>query len=229
MAGWSRRRATLGRMKDSLTASVLTVPLIVILFGCAASADDHPIVIDGREGLQEWKAANVIPLANGGSILYRSSAGGVDLAVRTEENGWSHIYLFDGELIRILHASAALGTAEYVRSANGWRPVREFEWGARDASMSAEAVEVRRKHLLQQGWVASTTNMGEQGFLEFHLDQRLLSGSDIRIAVVSAASADAPHYWPETLGDATLAEELIYGNTPADLEFDPGQWARPPQ
>ena len=37
-------------------------------------------------------------------------------------------------------------------------------------------------------------------------------------------SLQIAHYWPSTLADATLEEQLIFGTTPAQLVFDPAQW-----
>ena len=204
-------------------AVVLYMALLVFAFPAMAE-----VVIDGTATPGEWSEADVVKLENGGEAMLLPSDESLQIAVRGPEGGWAHVYLSSGDRILILHASAALGTAEYRRNGDHWTAIREFEWGVRDRTMSDSARAERLEHLEREGWVASTNGMGEGGLIEFRIDRNRLS-KDSRLAIVYAASADAPHYWPSTLGDATLEEQLIFGTTPAQLVFDPAQWGDLPR
>ena len=200
-------------------AVVLSMALLVLAFPAMAE-----VVIDGTATPGEWSEADVIKLENGGEAMLLFSDDSLQIAVRGPDDGWAHVYLSSGDHIRVLHASAAIGTAEYRRDGDHWTAVREFEWGVRDRTMSDSARAERREHLEREGWVASTNGMGEGGLIEFRIDRTLIN-NDARLAIVYAASADAPQYWPPTLADATLDEQLIFGTTPERLAFDPEQWS----
>jgi hypothetical protein len=46
------------------------------------------------------------------------------------------------------------------------------------------------------------------------------------VAIIYTADAKNPQFFPATLKDDTIKEDLIYGNTPKDLKFDRNGWAK---
>jgi pimeloyl-ACP methyl ester carboxylesterase len=186
----------------------------------------QPIHIDGVLEDKEWSDAGVWKLAGTGQLLMKHDSDFLYLGLRGPGSGWAHVYLAGGDRVVALHASAALGTAEYVLSGNEvYQPVREFAWTVRDTSQSVAARLARTEFLEANGWVASTVWMGAPAELEFILARDYFEGGTPTVAVVFATGQGAYHYWPETLAGDALAEDLIEGNTPADLWFRTEGWA----
>lgn len=188
-------------------------------------SSDLVIVPDGRDA--EWEHADVdsYDLTESGSVAITHDDRYVYVAVRDDVFGWAHVYVPHGGTVRVLHASAALGTATYGLSADGWRLQEPFEWGVRDTTFSAEAEAERAAFFADHGWVANTNRMGSRRAIEFRIDKDLFDPSAPRLAVLFAEDPEAPHYWPGGLSDATLDPDLIRGAAPERIAFDPRTWA----
>ncbi len=187
----------------------------------------RPIHIDGVLGDEEWSEAGVWELSGVGQLLMKYDSANLYLGLRGPGAGWAHVYVAAADRLLALHASAALGAAEYVRGDDEvYRPVREFEWSVRDTSQSETARLARTEFLESEGWVASTVWMGAPIEFEFIIARDLFEGGLPTVAVVFATGPGAYHYWPETLAGDALNEDLIEGNTPAELRFRTDGWAR---
>lgn len=173
----------------------------------------------------EWADAVQQPLAGGGSVWLQHDGEAVWAAVEGVENGWAHLYLMHGDTVRVLHASAALGTAVYVRAGDHWKPIQGFTWEVRDRSLSAEAQAARAAFLAREGWVASTMGMGSPDVIEFKLAPAFVETADA-LAFVYASGPDALHHFPDPLTDATTLPALVRGETPDSLRFAVAQWQR---
>ena len=55
---------------------------------------------------------------------------------------------------------------------------------------------------------------------------RILRARGIRIAGVYASDAEHPHFAPPAVDDDTLAQKLLFGETPAKLQFEPDDWMK---
>ena len=127
----------------------------------------------------------------------------------------------------MLHASAALGMVIYRKDKkNLWQPSNDFSWELRDRTFTDEIDKKMADYVSKNYWVANNNNMGNPTEIEFQVKPRNASDKSIRVAVVYAADAKNPQFFPAALKDDTLKEELIYGNTPPDLKFDLSQWAK---
>lgn len=181
------------------------------------------INIDGVIGEQEWADALRQELTNGGELFLKGDNSHLYVGLRGLKQGWGHIYVWGADSVYILHASAALGTAIYRKGEAGkWNPVQNYSWSLRGASQSEEArEEFLRSHL----WLANNNSMGSRREIEFKVARAILT-ADPHIAVLYAADAQSPAYWPATLKDDCLKRELVFGNTPSDLQFDQNLWMR---
>jgi hypothetical protein len=182
------------------------------------------VILDGVLEDAEWRTAREEPLTGGGSVFLMHDDAHLYIGLRGLAEGWSHVYLPEGDDVRVLHASAALGSVRYEPDAAGAaQPDHPFSWALRDTSLGEAAAE-RAAFLDEHGWVASTGRMGRPNEIEFKVAKSALQEG--RLAVVFASDAKAPQYWPSTLSDDTLEADLLFGNTPEDLGFQPATWAR---
>lgn len=182
------------------------------------------ITLDGTLDETEWWGAVRQPLEGGGEVWLRHDGAFLYVGVRGTAEGWSHVYVPHPDTVRVLHASAALGTAIYRPQGAAWEPVQAFDWAVRAPDLGPEAQAARAAFLGAHGWVASTNRMGTPTDIEFQIDRRLFAADDPRLAVVYASDAEHPHFWPASLADDTRRAELIFGTTPAGLRFEPAQW-----
>lgn len=186
-----------------------------------------PIVIDGNCSSEEWQEALRQELAGGGEIFLKHDDTHLYLCLRGAKPGWGHIYLTHDDTIHVLHASAALGTAIYRRgNSEVWQPVQGFSWTMRDTTLSKEAQAARETFLESHGWVANTMMMGTPETLEFKIARKILNSDTFSCAALFASAPDSPQYWPQSLQDDCLAEDLVRGNTPAGLKFKRESWAK---
>lgn len=217
-------------------ARLLTEPSTVSVAECAAPAADpaEPRLVvpkgpaprlDGAIGDAEWEGAVRVELDAGGEALFVQDGERLHVGIRGPAEGWSHVYLAGADTVRVLHASAALGSVRYGRAADGsWHTEDTFVYELRDTSLSPEAEEARAAYLASHGWVATLSRMGEPGEQEFAIDLGRLP-PEPRIAVLQASDPEAPTAWPTLSDDATRRPELVRGDAPTPLSLDPDTWA----
>jgi len=185
------------------------------------------VVLDGRISDEEWKGGLRQQMTGGGELRLLQDGSELYVGVKGLRDGWSHVYVTTGELVYVLHASAALGDATYRLEKTGlWQPVQSFNWSLRQRDQSEETAKARAAFFSAYGWLANNNLMGSGVELEFKLGSKLLKGGDVQLAAVYASDAKSPQYWPETLTDDSLKAELLFGTTPADLKFNRAGWAR---
>jgi hypothetical protein len=78
-------------------------------------------------------------------------------------------------------------------------------------------------YLAKNLWVANNNNTGNKNEIEFKV--RPHGDGPVRVAVIFTEGESGRCFFPESLSDATINDDLVRGNTPADLKFDPVQWA----
>ena len=81
-------------------------------------------------------------------------------------------------------------------------------------------------YLAKNFWVANNNNMGNPTEIEFQVKPRNSADKTVYLALVYASDAKNPQFFPATLKDDTIKENLVYGNTPKDLKFYRNQWAK---
>jgi len=201
-------------VRDSFANQVVRVP------------KGNSITLDGKLSAEEWKGALKQELKGGGEVWLMHDGNQLLVGLRAPAEGWGHLYLTLGKQVHVLHASAALGKAVYQPDEAGlWQPVQSFKWELRDQTQSNDALVTRAAYLEANGWIASTNRMGTPCELEFKVSARYRQGREMKLAVMCASDAKQPRFWPRTLSDDSLKETLVYGDTPAGLNFVPAQWA----
>lgn len=191
----------------------------------AASIDaphgDAP-TIDGELSPGEWDAARTIALDRGELLLMQDGVY-LYLGIRSESLGLGSICVYWDDQISILHSSAALGTAEYARSDDGWQKTRDFAWTNRETSNSQQALENRRNHLEREGWLASNGRMGNRNEMEYQI---AMTEGEVQLAVTYLLSPDyeSTDFWPETLGAGCRDFSPFAGDAPETVDFQPDTW-----
>ena len=122
----------------------------------------------------------------------------------------------------MVHSSAALGTAIYAHSANGWRLTRPFAWRCRNQADTAKLQAERSAFLQEEHWLANTALTGTPGEMEYQI--AMPTGS-MRLAVTFNRVSDHAHLgWPTTLADDSLNPDLTGGDAPETAQFSLGDW-----
>jgi hypothetical protein len=184
------------------------------------------IAIDGKIEDAEWKGAASFPTKNGGTAFFRYDGSYLFVGVRGPAQGWSHLYVNeqDDKAVFVYHASAALGSTTYRSDDNSkWQSSNPFSWELRDRVINPEVQRKMDDYITKNFWVANNSNTGNKNEIEFKVKPR--GDGPIRVAVIFAVGESGRYFFPETLSDDTINDNLVRGNTPPDLKFDPARWA----
>jgi hypothetical protein len=191
-------------------------------------------VIDGALSSEEWAGALVDTMSDGSEIFLLYHADDLYLGLRsaTPERISANVFLEDvvqnadqgPDQIRILHASAALGTAIYRQDAALWHQIQGFDWTCRDSSDSEAAWAERAAHLQDEGWVAANAWMGTPNELEYRIAlPPALPPRRLAVSVMRSSAPDARTIWPLTLDDDCARPTP--GGMPQTLAFALDGWA----
>ena len=195
----------------------------LLLFMPFTSHSQDPIKLDGKIDAAEWKSADSFALEKGGTLRLKQDQSFLYIGMSSQDEGWTHVYLQKKDTIFVLHASAALGTAIYIDDGVRWNRVQTFQWGFRAMVYNDGTKKVMDDFLKQNRWVANNINIGNKKTLEYKIDLAAFNGIE-KIAFVYASDANEPHYFPKGLKDATISADLVYGNPPDMLRFEPSTW-----
>lgn len=206
---------------------LLFATLLLTLTAHAAERIDVPRAaapkIDGSIGADEWKDATRVELTGGGEAKLKHDGTFLYIAVKGPRQGIGSLCSVEGRSIRILHASAALGTAEFDRAG---KLKHGFTWTNRDTGPSEAAMAERRKFLDAEKWFANSTPAPPTAEREYQI---LIDGRKeipMTLAFMSFASPEdmTMHFWPAKLADACADIRLARGSTDVEYTFDPKQW-----
>jgi hypothetical protein len=182
-------------------------------------------IIDGALSPGEWDTAVLENLSDGSELFLMQDGDYLYLAVRSvmPEMIGANVFIADGNQVRILHTSAALGTAVYQQNDDTWQKTHDFDWQCRSTGDSTSAQAERAAYLLENGWLAANSRMGTPNELEYQI--KLPSAPPYRIAVSVFRSSvpDERVIWPHSLTDATTRPNP--GGLPAEMDFALEQWA----
>jgi hypothetical protein len=215
----------------AVTAAVFSASLISA-GGSAVSVPrvaNRAPVIDGKIGTTEWEPAVVQRLPDGSLIRLQHDGHYLCLALTATRQGFPSVCAVRENTIRVLHASAALGSVTYTRSAGEWA-TRDtvFVYSLGDA---AEHPRQRREaYLADYGWLASTFRMGGGLAQEVQISLVFLSQDAPRLAIAYFVTGEQGFVtsWPAALtssGDGCADERLVRGYPPSPLSFRPDTWA----
>ena len=179
-----------------------------------------PVQPDGVLTPGEWEGAIQKRLERA-QLRIRRSGAQVAVAIEMEASGIATLLVAGSERVWVLHASAALGTGEYRKAADGrWTRVRDFDYGCRDPVDSA----CRDSFLAREGWLANVDPHGTRVREFVLLPDRFVGPGQLRIAVTALVLPQSAQTWPAT-DDAAASLSLQQGFLPETLELKTKRWA----
>lgn len=215
--------------------TLLALTLALVAFAPAARAEDakEPAAaakagkapkIDGTFQEEEWEDATKLERGRG-DIYLKHDERKVYIAFVGEQGGIASVFVKLGGKIKVLHASASLGTAVYKPAADGkqWELERGFKW-RKDADGCWK----------DEGWRGSLMQHGDRTHMEFALDlSKFMPRSPkkgepaaLTVALVHGGLGPSLLRWPGHLDDGTKNSKLLMGHTPAPLSFSAKKWGR---
>lgn len=198
--------------------------LLAAALPAATMPSANPVVIDGRIADGEWDGATRHVLADGTEILLQHDGSDLHVAIRARNDVIGSVCLRRGDTIEVLHASMALGRATYRRDGARWSLAEGFSYGMREADFSPATLERRRRYLEAHGWLANTTPMGDANVREYRISGAAEAGATIAVAYLLSGGETTPAMWPSTRPDGCAAVELVRGDTPPSVPFEPQAW-----
>jgi hypothetical protein len=184
----------------------------------------EPPTIDGTLSPGEWDGAAMDSFADGSELFLMYADGYLYLGIRsvTPEMIAGNVFVDGGEEIRILHASAALGTALYAPGVGGWAQAQAFTWRCRQTGNGEAARAERDAFLGEEDWVAANSRTGTPAELEYQI---AVTEETIRLAanILRSSDPEAKTPWPADLDDDCIAPTP--GGLPDELHFSPDRWA----
>ena len=186
----------------------------------------NPPKIDGRFGPSEWKGATNLALSeNEGEVRLLHDDNYLYIGIAGMKPGLGSICVQGRTGVRILHASAALGTAAFEQEEGKWKLTRGFTWTNRDTTESPEGMADREKMIKTSGWFANTSR-GVMTTREYQIpirpDQKELP---LVIGFAAFTQNESKYsYWPATIEDGCADPDLASGHTDGVFTFDPSKW-----
>jgi formylglycine-generating enzyme required for sulfatase activity len=180
-------------------------------------------IIDGIMSPGEWENALVETFADGSKLYLMQAGGYLNLGIQANTPGMiaGNVLVHYGSTIKILHASAALGTAVYERGDDHWQRIQKFTWHCRDTSDSDSAKAERGAYLQREGWLAANSRIGTPNELEYQIK---VNDQKLRLAVnfIRASNPNEKIVWPADLDDDCI--KPTPGGLPEFLDFSPERW-----
>jgi hypothetical protein len=217
-----------------------TVHATAVLLGIARSVPEPTVVdvsrvaptavvIDGVHSPAEWDRAASVSLADSTILRFQHDGRHLFFAIAASRRGFASVCTARGDSVRVLHASAALGSVTYTGRGDTFSsPDTAFTYGMRGTDTTEPARAERRAYLAQHGWVSTTVNMGRSVVHEMQiaLDQldrppRIALGYFVIGATTSIVA------WPGSMSasDGCVAMRLVSGYVPTGLQFTSADWA----
>jgi len=181
-----------------------------------------PLTIDGTIHPGEWDQAEFHEMSDGSELYLLQEGDIIFLAVdgtRRDALG-ANIFLQKGDNVRIMHISAALGTADYEFDGESWSLIRNFDWKHRTVGNSEIALAERQAYQELESWSAPNVYTGTTNHLEMQLD---LGEGAYQIAVsLLRSSTDLRFVWPDGVTDDTT--KAFSDGLTETINLNPESW-----
>jgi hypothetical protein len=207
------------------------VLLLMITIPMSAQAADPILVPSGATPIlngtlsdDEWADALAIPLNEDCTLFLKHAHGYMYLAVRATTRGIPSPLIVRGSDVRVLHASAALGTAIYTQEEEAWILTQGFTWQCRTRGFTASAVAERDLFLEQEGWLGTIGYLGTPTEFEYLI---LLGEEPLQMLFLFLETTNPFQVlsWPVFPDTAASYLEIITGPIPGEATFDLNSWA----
>jgi hypothetical protein len=175
------------------------------------------VVLDGAISLVEWQGAAQHDIAPGSTMRWQHDGRALTLALQGPPQFYS-LCIVHGDTLRVLHASAALGTATY-RKTDGegrWTRVADFDFSTR--GMTSD------EHAARFGWAGSVQGSSGSFDREYRLPVSWIRPG-VRMSLGSVGVMGGAHQWPPGASDDCQSQSLAFGRTPATVAVHPERWA----
>ncbi|MGH7463113.1 MAG: hypothetical protein ACREMA_19060, partial [Longimicrobiales bacterium] len=161
----------------------------------------------------------------GGQMHLRRSGQLLEVAIRTSPLMVASLCLATNDQVRVLHASAALGSVTYSKIGEAYETNQSFEWRMRETALDSVTRSQRSEHFERERWVANTLRMGTPGQVEFRI-QLDSDQTETRIALglMKLESLGRVTAWPERAAGACADAQLVSGSAPRIVAFRPNEW-----
>jgi hypothetical protein len=182
--------------------------------------------IDGRIAPDEWAGSAEARLPDESRVLLRHDDQFLYIGIVGAKAGFPSICVSRGDSIRILHSSAALGSALYVRDGDAWQQRSKFNFALRSGDVSAAGMKAIADYLNANGWVATNSAMSPSQ-REMQISLSMLERNDPILALGYYVANDGPVLpWPHDTEDGCTATKTVQGWLPPTLLFRQTSWAR---
>jgi hypothetical protein len=194
----------------------------------ARQAADGDVTLDGRIDEAEWKTASTRPLEGGGTVHLMVRGSLLYVGIRGPASGTAHVCVGMGDTVRILHVSAAVGSATYRRSDGAWTLQTPFTWSLRDPALTGPPAQARAAYLKKEGWVGTVSSMGPGTDREIVIDRSRFGSQRLRLAVAFVPTGDNQlgpvSRWPDSR-DHCADQGTVAGFLPEKARFLVDDWA----
>jgi len=171
--------------------------------------------IDGIMSAGEWHGAASIIMTNGRPLHWMYSDETLYVALEGGDLGAANLAIATGDETRILHSSAALGSALYTRAESTWLLTHGFSWCCRSTTDDTG----RRALFDEEGRQANIGFAGDIGVVEYEVAVPWVGGL---VAVSYQTETSDPAHWPTDL--SADAEADLVGPLPEAEEFNLDEW-----
>jgi hypothetical protein len=182
-----------------------------------AVPDGAAPTVDGTLEPGEWAGAAGTALDDGTAVWWMHAGGNLFVGIDGDQIGAVNLVLAAGDEVRMLHSSAALGSALYARDGDAWLMEHGFAWCCRSRTDDTDA----RALFESEGWTANIGFLGAPGEVEFRV---AWDGGDTRAAISSIAPDGTVAFWPEDLDEE--AREALHGERQELERFAADTWPR---
>lgn len=185
------------------------------------------VTVDGRVDDAEWHNALRMEHPAGTMVRVIRDADHLYLGVTSERQGFASLCVAVNDEVHVLHASAALGRVTYRPRGDVWQsPDTAFRYGMRNTALDEAAQSQRAAYLAENGWVASTVRMGDDGRsqeLQIALSRFTLP---FKLALGRWLFTNNVEWWPGTITDhdGCFSQTLVRGSVPQGIQFKPSFW-----
>lgn len=217
--------------------TVLALAAVVVVEEDGSPRDGTPIsvprsravVIDGIIEEGEWRGSMVVK-RRGGDVLLRHDGKYLYIGVRAARRGVPSICVMRGNVVRVMHASFALGEVTYAKKHATWRLGGPVAWEPPARAGGSDRDPERARFLAERGWIGSTVPMGNPRHAEMQIALDRLDPRDVRIAVAflleDAGRGEEIASWSRAARDGCANERLVRGDAPERLTFRNTAWMR---
>jgi hypothetical protein len=167
--------------------------------------------------------AATAPMTGGGDVTITRDGEVWRVTVTGPRASLASLCPAEGNRVRILHASAAVGEAVYERAGDEWKLVSGFDFKLRDTRKGPAPTDAeRRDYLAATGWVANADSSGERP--RAFIIQSSRAPQFLGVTFLATSDPMTVSHWPASLDDGCREIKVAQGYLPPTARFRPESW-----